>query len=242
MKSRIVTYFFFVTGLICFLASCGNRNVLSRDEMTDVLYDVQLAQAIYQFKYNDFVSVDAKDALLAGVLEKHNITEAQFDSSLVWYSDNAEIMMKINDSVKSRLQGELFKIEKGKGGKTGLIPQFAILDISNPTFYFNLNKSSVSDLGSSPIWSFSTLGVSPQTKILASISYNYADTTIVKQQEINSDILYSLSENHSAELNNVSGYIHLDLRTYTSQITIYNQSIRKSDISDATLQKEEKGN
>lgn len=42
----------------------------------------------------------------AATLEKHGVTQAQFDSSLVWYTDNPKRFNKIYPVVVSRLQAE----------------------------------------------------------------------------------------------------------------------------------------
>jgi hypothetical protein len=40
------------------------------------------------------------------VLNKHGVTQAQFDSSLVWYTDNPQIFNKIYPNVIERLQAD----------------------------------------------------------------------------------------------------------------------------------------
>ncbi len=90
---------------IPFLSSCKKKmpsSVLRPKAMEDVLYDYHLAQAIA----NDFNGADRykKELLLQYVFEKHNTTQAQFDSSLVWYTRNTLEMGKIYENLSKRFQ------------------------------------------------------------------------------------------------------------------------------------------
>ncbi len=90
---------------IPFLSSCKKKmpsSVLRPKAMEDVLYDYHLAQAIA----NDFNGADRykKELILQYVFEKHNTTQAQFDSSLVWYTRNTLEMGKIYENLSKRFQ------------------------------------------------------------------------------------------------------------------------------------------
>lgn len=83
---------------------CRPRNVLSNKEMRDVLYDLHrvdgaLQVAGYTYGHNQELSAYYKTAL-----DKHGVTQAQFDSSLVWFTDNPQIFNKIYPKVIERLQ------------------------------------------------------------------------------------------------------------------------------------------
>ena len=45
------------------------------------------------------------------MLDKHGITQAEFDSSLVWFTDNPQIFNKIYPKVIERLEAD-FKVEE----------------------------------------------------------------------------------------------------------------------------------
>jgi hypothetical protein len=47
------------------------------------------------------------------VLDKHGITQAEFDSSLVWFTDNPQIFNKIYPKVIERLEADV-EVEKQK--------------------------------------------------------------------------------------------------------------------------------
>ncbi|MFV0468923.1 MAG: DUF4296 domain-containing protein [Dysgonomonas sp.] len=230
IQKNNIAIFFFTVALLLTLVSCGHRDVIPEDKMVDVLTDIQLVQSIYMNKSNDFQSSASKDALVAGVFKKHNVTEAKFDSSLVYYSDRVDKLLRINDSVRSRLQTQLLAIEaesnKLQGKKnTSSLPQFIVLDSNNLLYTFDLKGKDVQNLGSNVIWSFRALGVNAKSQLQASIRFIYSDTTITKTQEINKSNLYTLECQHQSELMEIDGYLHIQNPSVYFQTVIYDTTI-----------------
>lgn len=78
------------------------KEVLSEKKMEDLLYDYHLAKAMgdnlpYTENYRKAIYLDY-------VFKKHGTTEAIFDSSLVWYTRNTEVLSKIYVNVTDRLK------------------------------------------------------------------------------------------------------------------------------------------
>ncbi len=75
------------------------------DEMEDILYDYHVAQAMSKtigsgnYEYNKQLYIDA-------VLKKHGVSEADFDSSLVYYYTRADRFHEIYVRVSERLNEE----------------------------------------------------------------------------------------------------------------------------------------
>lgn len=89
------------------LASCGVKRpdtVLSDAKMEAVLYDYHIAKAMgEEIPYNETY----KRALyLNSVLAKHSVTQADFDSSMVWYARNPDVLNKIYERMNKRLRAE----------------------------------------------------------------------------------------------------------------------------------------
>lgn len=79
-------------------------------DMEDVLYDYHLARSM-----SDTLSYDQsyKQAYyIKGVLKKYSITQADFDSSMVWYSRHAEDMSNIYKNIQERLQSNMDKLNR----------------------------------------------------------------------------------------------------------------------------------
>lgn len=90
---------------IFLLSSCfgsGETNdILSHQEMEDILYDYHVAQALVSQSGD---SVDFKIRLYAqSIFRKHNVTEEQFDNSLRYYHRNATELHKIYSPLAERL-------------------------------------------------------------------------------------------------------------------------------------------
>ncbi len=94
--------------LLMLLAACSPRpkGVLSATAMEDVLYDIHRAEGIMYVKGYEHGHYDKTAKYYQSVFIKHGITQAEFDSSLVWYTDNPKRFDKIYPKVIDRLTKE----------------------------------------------------------------------------------------------------------------------------------------
>ena len=104
-KNRIQWYS--VLLLTCCLAACQVKrpdHVLQDDLMEEVLYDYHIAKAMgEEVPYNE----NYKRVLyIESVFKKYGITQADFDSSMVWFARNPEVLAKIYEKVNLRLKVE----------------------------------------------------------------------------------------------------------------------------------------
>lgn len=78
--------------------------MLSEKQMEELLYDYHIAKAMGEdLSGNE----NYKKALyIEAVFKKHGTTEANFDSSLVWYTRNTELLSKIYEKVNTRLKAQ----------------------------------------------------------------------------------------------------------------------------------------
>lgn len=93
---------------ICFLFfSCEDRpkEIIPKEQMVDILYDYHLAQALG----NSYIGKDNYERALykESVFSKYGITEAQFDTSMVWYTRHTTELAEMYKEVSER-----FKVEK----------------------------------------------------------------------------------------------------------------------------------
>jgi hypothetical protein len=75
--------------------------------MRDVLYDLHRADGAIQVAGYNYSHDQEVAGYYKNVLDKHGITQTQFDSSLVWYTDNPQIFNKIYPKVIERLEADL---------------------------------------------------------------------------------------------------------------------------------------
>ncbi|MCR4768604.1 MAG: DUF4296 domain-containing protein [Bacteroidaceae bacterium] len=103
----ISCFIFMLIAACCFEACNGSDNkILSKSKMEDVLFDYHLAQGIIPVESNRGDNEHQK--YIDAVFEKHGITEAEFDSSLVYYNRNISDLKDIYDNIQERYE----KLEK----------------------------------------------------------------------------------------------------------------------------------
>lgn len=77
------------------------HNILSEDDMEEILYDYHIALAMAELEKGDLS--ENRFLLAQAALRKHDITEAEFDSSLIYWCRHSEKMVKICERVTQRL-------------------------------------------------------------------------------------------------------------------------------------------
>lgn len=91
------------------MTSCDrDSHILSSGEMEDILYDYHLADAMAQQAEGGY----AKNAVSyrAAVLKKYDITQSEFDSSMVYYMRHTDKLHTIYQHISDRMQDEANKV------------------------------------------------------------------------------------------------------------------------------------
>lgn len=113
-----------ITIILCIVVGCSSTpdGVYSEGDMEDILYDYYKAKAMAENLPSD---VQYKAALyLQSVYKKHGTSEAEFDSSLVWYTSHPDKFMDIYKNLDKRLGNEL----KDYGGGNALMGNLPALN------------------------------------------------------------------------------------------------------------------
>ena len=80
------------------------KTVLPDAKMENLLYDYHIAKAMgEEVTYNESYK---RVLYIESVFKKYGITQADFDSSMVWYARNPETLTKIYEKVNLRLKAE----------------------------------------------------------------------------------------------------------------------------------------
>ena len=88
------------------LSGCRPKGILHSWEMRSLLYDLHRTDALLQISGKQYESDEVRDLYYAGVLERHGVTQAQFDSSLVWYTAHPQLFDKIYPKVIARMRAD----------------------------------------------------------------------------------------------------------------------------------------
>ncbi|MDR1499776.1 MAG: DUF4296 domain-containing protein [Tannerellaceae bacterium] len=104
-------------GFVIFLTaaavlSCSKvpRGVLPEKKMKEVWIDMQLAESIINTDHKTYPDSAHRIALFKSVFRKHNVTQALYDSSLVWYGENLDMLMTVYDLALSDIDKEIFAL------------------------------------------------------------------------------------------------------------------------------------
>ncbi len=111
--------------LTLLVSACEQRSkgILSKGKMKEVLYDYHLAQAISS-NANGSERRNGEEYLRA-VFEKHGVTEAEFDSSLVWYNAHTDELKDIYKDLQERFtqENENLQLTTGNSEMVALISE-----------------------------------------------------------------------------------------------------------------------
>ena len=105
MKGKMrIRWYSIALSVLC-LSACQVKRpdtVLPDATMENVLYDYHIAKAMGEdIPYNDSYK---KVLYVESVFKKYGITQAQFDSSMVWFARNPDALTKVYEKVNQRLK------------------------------------------------------------------------------------------------------------------------------------------
>lgn len=94
--------------LFC-LSACSKvpDEILSEKKMQQVVKDMMVAQSMTSGDYKSYPDNESKQALYEGVFRKHGITQAEYDTALVWYGRNLDIYMKVYERVLADIDRDI---------------------------------------------------------------------------------------------------------------------------------------
>lgn len=103
-------------GFALFLSACDGppKGVLNSNKMADVLVEMHKTDASLSEKGLTFSYYSKKAPYYNYILKKYGISQAEFDSSLVWYTKNPQRFDNVYDNVISQLTALQKDIYKGK--------------------------------------------------------------------------------------------------------------------------------
>ena len=115
LQSKIL-FFIFAGVLTLTFFSCDGRpkGVLNKNDMTNILFEMHKLDGSFVAKNIYYNSGDEKERYYKSILDKYNTTQADFDSSLIWYSKNPKKFEKIYETVYEQLNQLDEDVKKGK--------------------------------------------------------------------------------------------------------------------------------
>lgn len=251
MKRSIIKYFILL--FVLSLAACKVElpdNIIKPDKMEALLYDYHLAQAMSSDADGEY-----KRKLYAEyVFDKHGVTKAEFDSSMVWYMRYPNHLYKMYGSLYDKMVAEVDELSGEGGGKestTAALQNYLTGDTVNLWQGINVELLSATPLrnntrfmfdtdttykvGDSIIFSLDALFVKPHARAgvaqsaYAAMVLEYADSTFTStSQRIEASGHYTLSveRNFDSTISAIFGYIY-----YTDNDSLAESKMLAGEIS-----------
>lgn len=96
------------------------NNLIGKDKMVDILYDISLLEAIKTQNINGGITVKTGNDF---IYKKHKIDSVQFAKSNKYYASDVEAYKKLFEKVKERLNKEILKTDGGLKKNSPAVPQ-----------------------------------------------------------------------------------------------------------------------
>ena len=225
MSNRI--YIYSILALICMAASCSRvpKHIISERKMRVVLYDMLIAEAIVETMPDSFPVSDDRQALFDAVFRKHKITQADYDSSLIWYGKNMDLYVAIHRLVLRDVNANLSAMDQIKPSAISgdisdhdsidiwVYPRFAIFKPERVfnTLTFDIRPETPYSSGSSYVFGVSLWGITPDLKHKPKIHISavLADTIISVNKDVTGDGYFEATVRTVAtkQVRRVYGYI-----------------------------------
>jgi hypothetical protein len=103
--------------LLAFVTSCRQSEVLPPETMRDILYELHRADGAIQAAGYNYSHDQEVAGYYKNILDKYGLTQAEFDSALVWYTDHPQIFNKIYPQVIERLDADFENAKKAREEK-----------------------------------------------------------------------------------------------------------------------------
>lgn len=110
MKKKVTILM--LSAFMATMVGCGRKipeDIIQPADLENLLYDYQRTSSmVNSLPYTENYK---KEAYYRYVFEKHHVTEAEFDSSMVWYSRNSDVLAGIYENLQKRLDNEVSQMK-----------------------------------------------------------------------------------------------------------------------------------
>lgn len=232
------------------LAACSGDDHLPEGKMADVIADLQIAEAVSNSS-TDFQTDSARNVMRMAILEKHGVTQEEYDASLRWYGHNLEKYTKLYERVEKVLARKEKKLmasseseKEGKESGAQLWPYSAMAFISplgnSDAIQFSIP---VNDLpkGERLKWKMRLSKTAP-VQIMLGVDYADGATSYISQRYSgNTRLELQLQGDSTRTITRLYGYMRVDRRSdlpvWADSIQLTHLPLAKETYGSFTMQK-----
>lgn len=224
-----IKYKYSIAFLVLFLLTTCSKvpdHILSEKKMQDVMTDMHLAEAIISSDYRKYDNDSIKKVLYKSVFAKYEITQAAYDSSLVWYARNLDIYLKVYDRAKIEIENKIKDLgdvqakaaPSSNQDSIDVWPRRTSLELTPKALFngvvFDISPDVSYSSGSSFVLGMKVWGLKKGSRNYPEvrISADQGDTIITVNQTIKKDGYQEITLKSLAtkQVKQVYGYIRLD--------------------------------
>ena len=212
MRNKLLTYSIGVGVALSGLFACSKvpDHLISEKQMQSVMRDMLMAEAMVNVDPGTYNQVAKREELFEAVFRKHGITQALYDSSLVWYGKNLDIYMQVYERVLDDLGDEILSLGDVQAEAVAASanqdaveswPRRSYLTFSPQKGMsgstFEIHPNSQYSSGSVFVLRLQLWGITPQMRPYPKIRLcaDQGDTTVVMTTELRHDGPYRLQLN-----------------------------------------------
>lgn len=201
-------------------------HIISEKKMQEIVIDMHLAESIISSDYTKYNNDSIKKVVYQSVFAKHKITQAEYDSSLVWYAQNLDIYLQLYDRAKIEVEERIkdmgdIQAEAAPSSNQDSIniwPRRSSLDLTPQALFngvvFDINPDVSYSSGSSFVLGMKVWGLTKGRKSypVIRISADQGDTIITTNHKITTDGYseVSVSSLPTKQVKRVYGSIRMD--------------------------------
>lgn len=203
MKNKYFIYI--LLAFVVLVTACESSRpgyVLSSGDMEEVLYDIHRAHFLPETMDKSRDDGALQYALMLNVLKQHDVTQAEWDSSMVYYTRHADELQEIYGSLMDRLEYEATALGASIGNGTDTTDVWngerhilLTSDNLNNIYQWKLDCDTLLEKGEKVTLRFQGLFLNPESQsraatVLAMRLKN--DSVIVRQQTISQTAIYTV--------------------------------------------------
>ena len=115
-------------------------HVISPDDMAEIMADLNTAEAVAETNHVMFPNDSARGVLRQSIYIAHGVTEADFDTSMMWYGRNIDRYIEMCEHTVDILEARQKKLGMQMSDRMGMSVSGDSVDVWQSSHYLNLNS------------------------------------------------------------------------------------------------------
>lgn len=124
---KLVRNIIFIVTAIFLMTSCNNDAVIPRDTMSDIYYDIYIADQLFT-QSSEYKDLNDSTNLYVAIINKYGFTEEDYQKSLDFYMIRPDKFEKIFIKTKKKLEKRKVELERQLAAEEKVVQHWGFLD------------------------------------------------------------------------------------------------------------------